>query len=225
MQLHGNAALSLKQRRRLAGRVVDQCWTLTEAAEAAEVSVRTARKWVRRYRAEGESGLLDRSSRPRRCPRATSAERVRLIALLRRATRMTGAEIAEALAMPLKTVQGILTRLGLGKRWRLEQRETVRYERARPGELVHIDVKKLGRIACGPPNHRPQALQPDARPARSGHMHGRLGVLPHRDRRLQPARLRRAARRRTRRDRGRLPAARAPLLRRPGRPRRASDDR
>jgi transposase InsO family protein len=149
MQLHGNAELSLNKRRRLARRVVEEGWTLSQAAAAAEVSVRTARKWVRRYRAEGEPGLVDRSSRPHRCPTATPEERVQLIALLRRGTRMTGAEIAEALAMPLKTVQGILTRIGLGKRWRLDQGQVVRYERSRPGELIHVDVKKLGRIAGG----------------------------------------------------------------------------
>jgi transposase InsO family protein len=149
MQLHGNAELSLKKRRRLARRVVEDGWMLTKAAEAAEVSVRTARKWVGRYRAEGEPGLVDRSSRPHHCPNATPEERVQLIALLRRGTRMTGAEIAEALGMPLKTVQGILTRIGLGKRWRLEQAQVRRYECSRPGELLHVDIKKLGRIAGG----------------------------------------------------------------------------
>jgi transposase InsO family protein len=149
MKLHGNAELSLNARRRLVGRVVEERWTLTKAAAAAEVSVRTVRKWRDRYLAEGEVGLLDRSSRPRNCPSATPEERVQLIALLRRATRMTGAEIAETLAMPLKTVQGLLTKLGLGKRSRLDQEQLVRYERSRPGELVHIDVKKLGRIERG----------------------------------------------------------------------------
>jgi transposase len=148
MKLHGNAELSLNKRRRLALRVEDG-WTLTKAAEAAEVSVRTARKWVRRYHAEGETGLLDRSSRPHRSPTATPEQRVQLIALLRGSTRMTGAEIAEVLAMPITTVQGILTRIGLGRRCRLDQEQIIRYERSRPGELVHIDVKKLGRIKRG----------------------------------------------------------------------------
>jgi transposase InsO family protein len=148
MKLHGNAELSLNKRRRLAERV-EQGWTLTKAAAAAEVSVRTARKWVRRHRAEGEPGLLDRSSRPRSSPTATPERRIQLIALLRRSTPMTGAEIAEVLGMPITTVQGILTRIGLGKRWRLERTQVVRYERSRPGELVHVDVKKLGRIERG----------------------------------------------------------------------------
>jgi transposase InsO family protein len=149
MRLHGNAELSLNKRRRLATRVQAQGWTVTEAAEAAEVSVRTARKWVRRYRAEGEPGLLDRSSRPYSSPNATPERRVALIALLRRSTRMTGAEIAEVLAMPITTVQGILTRIGLGRLSRLDREQTVRYERSRPGELLHVDVKKLGRIQGG----------------------------------------------------------------------------
>jgi transposase InsO family protein len=149
MRLHGNAELSLNKRRRLATRVQADGWTLTRAAGAAEVSVRTARKWVRRYRAEGEPGLLDRSSRPYSSPNATPEQRVQLIAALRRSTRMTGAEIAETLAMPITTVQGILTRIGLGKLSRLDQERVVRYERSRPGELVHIDVKKLGRIEGG----------------------------------------------------------------------------
>jgi transposase InsO family protein len=148
MKLHANAELSLNNRRRLVERV-EQGWTLTKAAEAAEVSVRTTRKWVRRHCAEGEPGLLDRSSRPHSSPTATPEQRVQLIALLRRSTRMTGAEIAEVLAMPLTTVQGILTRIGLGKRWRLDSEQVVRYERSRPGELVHVDVKKLGRIERG----------------------------------------------------------------------------
>jgi transposase InsO family protein len=149
MRLHGNAELSLNKRRRLARRVDVDGWTLAKAAEAAEVSVRTARKWVCRYRAEGEPGLLDRSSRPCSSPNATPEQRVQLIAALRRSTRMTGAEIAEVLVMPITTVQGILTRIGLGRLSRLDQQQALRYERSRAGELVHIDVKKLGRIQRG----------------------------------------------------------------------------
>jgi transposase len=96
MKLHANAALSLNRRRRLCERVVVEGWTLTKAAEAAEVSVRTARKWVRRYRAEGDAGLVDRSSTPLRQPTRTREERVQAIAALRR-LRLTGAQIAEAL--------------------------------------------------------------------------------------------------------------------------------
>ena len=119
-----------------------------EAAEAAGVSAKTAGKWVRRYRAEGEAGLLDRSSAPRRVHNATAPDRVEAIAALRR-VRLTGPEIAETLEMPTSTVSAVLRRIGLGKLSRLEPEEPVRrYERRRPGELIHIDVKKLGRISA-----------------------------------------------------------------------------
>src|ERR671911_33907 len=120
MDLHANAALSLNKRRLLARRVVEQRWTLTKAAGSAEVSVRCARKWVRRYRAEGELGLLDRSSAPARVANRTPDERVQAIACLRR-LRFTGPEIAELLGMALSTVSGILTRIGMGKLGRLER--------------------------------------------------------------------------------------------------------
>jgi transposase InsO family protein len=148
MELHANAALSLNRRRLLCRRVVDERWTVTKAAEAAEVSVRCARKWVGRYRAEGELGLLDRSSAPRSIPHRTEEERVQAIAALRR-LRFTGPEIAETLGMALSTVSGILTRIGMGKLGRLGLEPAQRYERERPGELIHIDVKKLGRIQGG----------------------------------------------------------------------------
>jgi transposase InsO family protein len=127
--------------------VVEQGWTLAAAAEAAGVSVRCARKWVGRYRG-GDRLLLDRSSAPKRVANRTAPERVAVIAKLRR-LRMTAAEIAETLQMPLSTVSGILTRIGMGRLGRLGLEPAVRYERSRPGELVHIDVKKLGRIVGG----------------------------------------------------------------------------
>jgi transposase InsO family protein len=145
MDLHGNAALSWRGRRQLARRVVDHGWTLAAAAEAAGVSVRCARKWVDRYRA-GDQQLFDRSSAPKRVANRTEPGRVLMIAKLR-GLRMTAAEIAETLAMPLSTVSGILTRIGMGKLGRLGLEPAVRYERSRPGELVHIDIKKLGRIS------------------------------------------------------------------------------
>src|SRR5205823_10182593 len=109
---------------------------------------RTACKWVARFRSEGEQGLLDRSSAPKSSPSRTPEERVQVIAALRR-LRMTGAEIAECLEMAVTTVSGILTRIGMGKLGRLGMEPAVRYERSRPGELLHIDVKKLGRIQGG----------------------------------------------------------------------------
>ena len=146
MKLHANARTCPHSRRLLVCRVEQQDWTLTAAAEAAGVSVRTISKWLRRYRDEGEQGLLDRCSAPGSVPLRTDEARVAVIAGLRR-LRMTGAEIAETLAMPVSTVSGILTRIGLGKLWRLEPAN--RYEKQRPGELVHVDVKKLGRISGG----------------------------------------------------------------------------
>jgi transposase InsO family protein len=148
MMLHGNAALSWQGRRRLAVRVVVEGWTLSAAAAAAGVSVRCARKWVGRYRAEGERGLCDRSSAPRRVANRTPAERVAVIELLR-GLRFTAAEIAQTLGMALSTVSGILTRRGLGRLGRLGLEPARRYERSRPGELVHVDVKRLGRIEGG----------------------------------------------------------------------------
>ena len=145
MRLHRNAALSWSGRRLLAERVVVQGWTLTAAAEAAGVSLRCARKWVGRYRFEGERGLYDRSSAPRRVANRTADERVAVIVSLRQ-LRMTAAEIAEILSMPLSTVSAVLRRSGVGRLGRIGLEPPRRYERSRPGELVHIDVKKLGRF-------------------------------------------------------------------------------
>ena len=148
MNLHANAALSLKGRRELCRGVVERERTLAQAAEAAGVSVRCARKWVGRYRAEGEVGLRDQSSAPHRIPHRTSEQRVEAIAALRR-LRFTGPEIAEVLGMARSTVSGILARIGMGKLGRVGLEPAVRYERERPGELIHIDIKKLGRIERG----------------------------------------------------------------------------
>ena len=148
MKMHANARLSLKGRELLVDRVENAGWSLSAAAEAAGISDRTARKWLSRYRAEGRDGLLDRSSAPATVANRTEERRVEVIAALRR-LRMTGAEIAETLEMALSTVSGILTRIGLGKLGRLGLEPAQRYERARPGELIHVDVKKLGRIQDG----------------------------------------------------------------------------
>jgi transposase InsO family protein len=129
----------------LAERVVGQGWTVVAAASSAGVSVRCARKWVSRFRAAGEAGLVDRSSAPHRVANRTDQKRVEVIVKLR-GLRMTAAEIAETLQMPLSTVAGILTRIGMGKLGRIGLEQPVRYERARPGELIHVDIKKLGRI-------------------------------------------------------------------------------
>ena len=148
MRLHANAALSLNQRRRMVVRVVEHGGSLTKAAEAAEVSERTCSKWVRRYRAEGLAGLADRSSAPGVVANRTEEQTVQVIAALRR-LRFTGPDIAELLDRPLSTVSGILTRIGMGKLGRLGLEPANRYERHKPGELIHVDVKKLGRIVGG----------------------------------------------------------------------------
>jgi transposase InsO family protein len=148
MKLHANAALSLTQRRRMVRRVLEQGWTIKAAAAASETSEKTCGKWVARYRAAGEFGLLDLSSAPHLVANRTDDRRVEAIAALRR-LRFTGPEIAELLGMAVSTVSGILTSIGMGRLGRLGQEPVERYERERPGELVHIDINKLGRIQEG----------------------------------------------------------------------------
>ena len=167
MKLHANARLSLKGRELLVDRVEGAGWSLTQAAEAAGVSERTARKWVARHRREGSAGLLDRSSAPHRVANRTDARTVEAIAALRR-LRFTGPEIAEILDRPLSTVSGVLKRIGMGKLGRLGLEPANRYERERPGELIHIDVKKLGRIdgGAGQTHHRRRSSQRQTDPHR-----------------------------------------------------------
>jgi transposase InsO family protein len=154
MQLHGNARTCPKSRRLLVERVLERGWSVAAAAEAAGVTERTVWRWLRRWREEGEAGLRDRSSRPRRCPGQLSAATVEAITSLRR-LRMTAAQIAEVLGLALSTVSAWLKRVGLGKRSRLEPPEPPnRYERGRPGELVHVDIKQLGRISRRGAGHR-----------------------------------------------------------------------
>jgi transposase InsO family protein len=150
MEVHANAPLSPIGRRRVVDRVVVEGWSVAVAAEAAGVSERTVYRWLARFRCHGQQGLVDRRSVPGRIPHKTSAERVSAICALRQ-LRLTAAEIAERLRMPLSTVSAVLRREGLGKRSRLEPPEPVnRYERSAAGELIHIDIKKLGRIEGGP---------------------------------------------------------------------------
>jgi transposase InsO family protein len=145
MNLHRNHTTCPNSRRLICRRVLEEGWTLRAAAEAAGCSVRTAAKWVARSK-EGDECLADRSSRPHRSPTRLPKRLVEAIEKLRR-VRMTGAEIAETLGLALSTVSLWLRRIGLGKRSRLEPTEPPnRYERRHPGELVHVDIKKLGRI-------------------------------------------------------------------------------
>jgi transposase len=146
MRLHANAKLTPEGRLLLCRRVMEQRRSVRTAAEAAGVSERTARKWLARYRAEGERGLRDRSSRPGRSPRRTAPERERAVLALRR-TRMSAEEIAACLELAPRTVSRIIARAGLDRLGALDPTEPAnRYETTRPGQLVHIDVKKLGRI-------------------------------------------------------------------------------
>jgi transposase len=154
MKLHGNARTCPNSRRLLVERVIEQSWSVSAAAAAAGVSERTVYRWLARFRREGVEGLRDRSSRPLRSPTQLPERKVGAILTLRR-LRMTAAQIAEVLALALSTVSLWLKRIGLGKRSRLEPPEPPnRYERRRPGELVHVDIKQLGRISELGAGHR-----------------------------------------------------------------------
>lgn len=151
MTLHRNAKTCPNSRRLLCQRVLEEGWLIKDAAAAAGLSERRAGVWVRRYREEGEAGLADRSSAPKLIPHRTSAERQEAILALRE-LRFTAAEIAETLGMAHSTVSAVLKRCGKGRLPRILEENENRYERSRPGELIHIDVKKLGRI--GQVGHR-----------------------------------------------------------------------
>ncbi len=145
MNIHKNARLTPIGRERLVQAVLSG-QTPEAAAHAAGVCPRTARKWIARFKAEGRAGLMDRSSRPKRLYRPTPMAIVEQVAALRR-QRFTGKQIAIELAVSPATVSRILRRLGLNRMRDLEPAEPVRrYERAHPGEMIHIDIKKLGRF-------------------------------------------------------------------------------
>jgi len=128
-------------------RVLEEGWTVPETAEAAGISERTVYKWLARYRAKGIVGLLDRSSRPHHSPDSLAPERAELILQLRRC-RKTGPQIARELGMARSTVARVLRRAGLARLRDIDPPEPARrYERERPGEMLHMDVKKLARIA------------------------------------------------------------------------------
>jgi transposase InsO family protein len=154
MKLHGNARSCPKSRKLLVERVLVENWSVTAAAAAAGVSERTVWRWLRRFREEGDAGLVDRSCRPHRSPAQLPETTVEAIRSLRK-LRMTAAQIAEVLSLPLSSVSAWLKRIGLGRRSRLEPPEPPnRYERRRPGELVHVDIKQLGRISVHGAGHR-----------------------------------------------------------------------
>jgi transposase InsO family protein len=163
MKLHANAPLSPKGRQLLIDRIERESRPVQDVAESSGVSERTARKWLARYRAEGEAGLIDRPSAPRVVANRTAEQTIEAIAALRR-LRFTGPEIAEILDRPVSTVSGILRRIGMGKLGRLGLEPAERYERQVAGELIHIDVKKLGRIQGGA-GHRVHGQRRLQRPA------------------------------------------------------------
>ena len=150
MDLHSGARTCPASRALLVSRILDQRWSVTAAAQAAGISRTTAHKWLVRWHAE--AAVQDRSSRPRHSPGRTPRVWEEMIVLLRR-TRMTGPRIARELKLPAATVARVLGRHGLSRLKDLEpQPHPQRYEHRRPGDLVHLDVKKLGRI--GRPGHR-----------------------------------------------------------------------
>ena len=148
---HTNARLTVHARRLLVTRILDDRWPVVRAAEAMGVSRATAYKWVARFRAEGPTGLIDRHPCARRHPHALPPDAVQRICAARRARRYGPHRLSYALDMPRSTIYGVLRREGLHRLDWIDRptRTVVRYERERPGELVHIDVKKLGRIPDG----------------------------------------------------------------------------
>jgi transposase InsO family protein len=149
---HRNAPLTETGRLRLARCVVDDGWPLRRAAERFQVSPTTAQRWADRYRALGEAGMTDRSSRPHTSPRRTPTRTERRIIKVRVLRRWGPARIAHLLRLVPSTVHRVLTRFGLARLAHLDRttgRAIRRYERARPGELVHVDIKKLGNIPDG----------------------------------------------------------------------------
>ena len=149
---HANAALTPRARLRLARLIVEQHWSIPRAAERYDVSWRTAKKWADRYQAEGPAGMVDRSSRPHRQPNRTSQPVVRKIVHLRWKQRLGPVEIGDRLAMPASTVHAVLVRCRLNRLTHIDRAsgEPIRrYEHENPGDLLHMDVKKLGRVPEG----------------------------------------------------------------------------
>jgi len=148
---HRRAKLTPFGRRLIVERVLELGWTVSETATAAGVSRATAHKWVRRYREEGLPGLEDRSSRARRCPHALPPRQVSRILRARRRLKQGPHQLAPVVGSPRSTVYGVLRRHQMSRLAHLDRPTgtPIRYERDRPGELVHIDVKKLGRVPPG----------------------------------------------------------------------------
>ena len=149
---HSNAALTPRARLRLARLIVDHGWSPARAAERYDVSWRTAAKWAARYREEGPAGMNDRSSRPHHQPHRTPAPVVRKIVHLRWKQRLGPVEIGGRLNMPSSTVHAVLVRCRINRLSHIDRgtgEPIRRYEHERPGDLIHVDVKKLGRVPDG----------------------------------------------------------------------------
>ena len=149
---HANAALTPRARLRLARLVVDHGWSPARAAERYDVSWKTAKKWADRYRAEGRAGMVDRSSRPHHQPNRTPTPMVRRIVHLRWKRRLGPVEIGDRLGMPSSTVHAVLVRCRLNRLSHVDRvtgEPIRRYEHEKPGDLIHVDVKKLGRVPDG----------------------------------------------------------------------------
>ena len=149
---HANAALTPRARLKLAKLIVDKDWPPARAAERFDVSWRTARKWADRYEAEGPAGMLDRSSAPHHQPNRTPLPVVRKIVHLRWKQRLGPVEIADRLGMQSSTVYAVLVRCRLNRLTHIDRatgERTRRYEHEHPGDLIHVDVKKLGRVPDG----------------------------------------------------------------------------
>jgi transposase InsO family protein len=148
---HRNARLTEFGRLLLVQRITELGWPAAQAAQSLGVSRATAYKWLGRYRAEGRAGLADRPSRPRHCPHALPAVQVRRVLAARRRHRQGPHRLAWRLGMARSTVYGVLRRHHMSRLADTDRTSgvVVRYQRERPGELVHLDVKKLGRIPDG----------------------------------------------------------------------------
>jgi transposase InsO family protein len=149
---HANAALTPLARLRLARLIVDQGWSIPRAAERYDVSWRTAKKWADRYESEGHAGMVDRSSAPHRQPNRTPTPVVRKIVHLRWKQRLGPVEIGDRLGMPSSTVHAVLVRCRINRLTHIDRAtgEPIRrYEHEYPGDLLHVDVKKLGRVPDG----------------------------------------------------------------------------
>jgi transposase InsO family protein len=166
MNNHKNARLTVHGRLLLVRRIIDHGLRPIEAAQAMGVSARTAYKWLHRYKAEGEAGLLNRASRPHQCPHATPHKTIKRVSHLRR-SRQTYLQIAQSTGVSRSTVGRILSRAGLNRLCQLEPpRPENRYEHAAPGDLLHLDIKKLGRF--NRPGHRVTGTRVDCKSAGAG---------------------------------------------------------